>query len=131
MLIQESENFCSKLKTGKLKTITNAYLRSFQYKVINNILYLNGNRFVFVLPATSSYFCDCAITQCLWEKLQLKLKDNITLLTLTPSAAIFGFFEVNCQSYLVKNYIALISKLYIYKSRKNKFLSTPCLLKEN
>ena len=76
-------------------------------------------------------FCDCTITPCLWKRLQLKLKDNSTLLPLTPQdAAIFGFFEANCQSYLIQNHILLILKQYIYKSRKNKFLSSTCLLKE-
>ena len=125
------------------KVTTNTYLRSFQYKILNNILYLNEKLFVFGLSTTSScsfcnsfgenithLFCDCTITQCLWKKLQLKLKDDITLLPLTPQAAIFGFLEGNCQSYLIQNHILLISKLYIYKSRKNKFLSSTCLLKE-
>ena len=31
---------------------------------------------------------------------------------------------------LIQNGILLISKLYIYKSRKNKFLGSTCLLKE-
>ena len=125
------------------KVTTNTYLRSFQYKILNNILYLNEKLFVFGLSTTSScsfcnsfgenithLFCDCTITQCLWKKLQLKLKDDITLLPLTPQAAIFGFLEGNCQSYLIQNHILLISKLYIYKSRKNKFLSSTCLLKD-
>ena len=46
-------------------------------------------------------FCDCTITQRLWKKLQLKLKDNITLFPLTPHAAIFGFLEADCQCYLI------------------------------
>ena len=54
---------------------------------------------------------DTLITQYLRKKLQLKLKDNITLLPLTPQAAIFGFFEADCQTYLIQNYILLISKL--------------------
>ena len=117
--------------------------RSFQYKILKNILYLNEKFFVFGLSTTSSWsFCnsfgenithvfyDCTITQCLWKKLQLKLKDDITLLPLTPQAAIFGFLEADCQSYLIQNHILLLSKLYIYKSRKRKFLSSTCLLKE-
>ena len=48
-----------------------------------------------------------------------------------PQTAIFGFLEADCQSYLIQNHILLISKLYIYKSRKNKFLSSTCLLKES
>ena len=119
------------------------YLRSFQYKILNNILFLNEKLFVFGLSTTLScsfcnyfgqnithLFCDCTITQCLWKKLQLKLKDNISPLPLTPQAAIFGFLEADCQSYLIQNHILLISKLYLYKSRKNKFLSSTCSLKE-
>ena len=66
----------------------------------------------------------------IWFHKILKLKDDITLLPLTPQAAIFGFFEADYQSYLIQNYILLTAKLYIYKSRKNKFLSSTCLLKE-
>ena len=75
-------------------------------------------------------FCDCTIAQCLWKKLQLKLKDDLILLPLTPQTAIFGFLEADCQSYLIQNHIPLILKLYIHKSRKTKFLSSTCLLKE-
>ena len=74
--------------------------------------------------------CNCTITECLLKKWQLKLKDNITLLPLIPQAATFGFLEVGCQSYLIRNHILLISKLYIYKSTKSKFLGSTCLLKE-
>ena len=60
----------------------------------------------------------------------MKLKDDLTLLPLTPQAVIFGFLEIDCQSYLIQNHILLILKLYIYKSRKIFFLSSTCLLKE-
>ena len=93
------------------KVTTNMYLRSFQYKILNNIFYLNEKRFVFGLSATSCcsfcnsfgenithLFSDCTITQCLWKKLQLKLKDDTALLPLTQQAAIFSFLEANCQS---------------------------------
>ena len=58
------------------------------------------------------------------------MKGDITFLLLTPQAAIFGSLEADCQSYLIQNNILLILKLYIYKSRKNKFLNSTCLLKE-
>ena len=61
-------------------------------------------------------FCGCTITQCLWDKLRLKLKDNVTLPPLTPQAAIFSFPLADCQSYLIQNHILLISKLCIYAS---------------
>ena len=83
-----------------------------------------------LLVKISQLFCDCTITQCLWTKLQLNVKDNITLLSLTPQAAIIGFLEANCQSHLIQSGILLISKMYLYKSRKSKFLSSTRLLKE-
>ena len=110
------------------KVTTIMYLGSFQYKILSNILYLNEKRFDFRICTTSScsfwnslreniphLFCDCAITQCLWKKLQLKLKDGLAFLPLTPQTAIFVFPEADCQSYLIQNHILLISKLYIYK----------------
>ena len=58
------------------KATTKTYLKSFQYKILNNILYLNEKLFVFGLFTTSSFFfcncfgenitylfCDCTITQ--------------------------------------------------------------------
>ena len=45
-------------------------------------------------------------------------------------AVIFSFLEAKYQSYLIQNEIFLISKLHIYKSRKNKFLNSTYLLKE-
>ena len=129
--------------TSPRKVTTNTYLRSFQYKILNNILYLNEKLFVFELSTTSSCsfcntfgenithrFCDYTITHCPWKKLQLKLKDNITPLPLTTQAAILSLVEAESQSHLIQNHILLILKLYMYKSRKNKFLSSTCLLKE-
>ena len=125
------------------KVTTNTHLRSFQYKILSNILYLNERLFVIGLSTTpfcsfcnsfgenmTHLFCDCITTQCLWKKLQLKLNDNITLHPLTPQMVIFSFFEANCQSNLIQNYILFISKLYVYKFRKSKFLSSTCLLKQ-
>ena len=62
------------------KFTTNKYLRSFQHKILNTILYLNETLFVFGLSTTSSclfcnffgedithLFCSCTITHCLWK----------------------------------------------------------------
>ena len=116
------------------KVTTNTYLSSFLCKVLNNILYMNEKRFVFGLSTTSSYsfcnsfgknithlFCDCTIRRYIYEKLRLNLKNDLTLFQITPEAAIFDFLELDCQSYLIPNHILLILKLYVYKSRKNKF----------
>ena len=130
---------------GHLCITTKSYHKyvSFQYKILNKILYLNEKRFWLwtfynIILLLQQFFCDnithlacdCIITQCLWKKLQLKLKDDLTLLQLLPHAAIFGVLEVDCQCYLMQNHILLISKLYIYNSRNNTFLSSTCLLKK-
>ena len=104
---------------------------------------MNEKRFVFGLSTTSSYsfcnsfgknithlFCDCTIRRYIQKKLRLNLKNDLTLFPITPQAAIFDFLELDCQSYLIPNHILLILKLYVYKSRKKKILSSTCLLQE-
>ena len=127
--------------TLSLKVITNTYLRSFHYKML--ITYLNEKMFAFGLSTTSvcsfcnyfginitHLFCNCIIIQCLWKKLQLKLKNNITVLLLTPQATIFSFLEADIQYFLIENYILVILELYIFKSRKGNFLTSTWLSKE-
>ena len=112
-------------------------------KILNKILYLNEKLFCLwtfynIILLLLQFFwwqyntscLACIITQCLWKKLQLKLKDDWTLLPLLPQATIFGVLEFDCQSHLMQNHIFLISKLYICNSRNNTFLSSTCLLKE-
>ena len=112
-------------------------------KILNKILYLNEKLFCLwtfynIILLLLQFFwwqyntscLACIITQCLWKKLQLKLKDDWTLLPLLPQAAIFGVLAFDCQSHLMQNHIFLISKLYIYHSRNNTFLSSTRLLKE-
>ena len=112
-------------------------------KILNKILYLNEKLFCLwtfynIILLLLQFFwwqyntscLACIIMQCLWKKLQLKLKDDWTLLPLLPQAAIFGVLEFDCQSHLMQNHIFLISKLYMYNSRNNTFLSSTCLLKE-
>ena len=73
---------CRVICTLPRKVTTNTYLRSFPYKILNNILYLNEKPFEFRLSTTLScsfcnyfgenitnIFCDCTTTQCRWKKL--------------------------------------------------------------
>ena len=126
------------------KVTTNLYFRSFQYKIINNIMYLNEKPFDFGLftPPSSSHcnffsenithlFCDCATTQCLSKKLCLKLKDDLTLPLLIPQVDIFGFLESDCQSYLIQN--NFLSSTFLLKEInkiKNREKSCICKPKE-
>ena len=64
------------------------------------------------------------------ENIQLKLKDNITLLPLTPQSAIFGFLKADCHCYLIQNNTSYFETVHIKVQKKSKFLSSTCLLKE-
>ena len=111
-------------------------LRNFQYKLINNILYLNKMLFRFNLVTESSCsFCsfedetpihifhDCIHTQNLWSELQIFLSDSLTVPSLTPQSAIFGFIDIENQNYIIINHLHLIFKYNIYKSRTYKSLN--------
>ena len=109
-------------------------LRIFQYKLINNVLYLNKSLFRFRIVTDSlCSFCksfdesplhlfhDCTFTQNLWNRLRNYLSENILIPPLTPQSAIFGFIDTN-DSYLIINHLHLIFKYFIYKERASNHL---------
>ena len=80
-----------------------AKIRIFQYKLLNNALYLNKKLFHFGIisqPKCSicnlydetpqHVFYECIYTQYLWIYLQLYISGKIALPALTPQSAIFG-----------------------------------------
>ena len=90
-------------------------LRIFQYKILNNVLYLNENVFRFKkisYPLCSFYqsenetpihlFHGCIKTNLLWYwyKLKKSLKTKIDLPVNTPQSAIFGFLNSRDQKKL-------------------------------
>ena len=102
--------------------------RAFQYKILNNILYLNKMLFLFGITKNSMCsFCktqeetimhsfyDFIHTQLLWKKLQTYLSSHLSIPTLTPQSAIFGFIDI--EDFKIVNHILIIFKFCIYKSR--------------
>ena len=82
----------------------NTYMRSFQYKLINNVLVLNKKLHNFgVKSSPLRSFCnlceetplhifyECDRIKCLWSDLVQYFQNCIVLPTLTPQTAIFGF----------------------------------------
>ena len=76
----------------------------FQYKILNNVLYLNEKLFKFKIVSSPHFsFCNsenetpihlfylCNQTKSLWSKLQELLNSEILLLQNTPQSAFFGF----------------------------------------
>ena len=94
------------------RVTTDTHLRNFQFKILNNILYLNKKLFTFGISdsALCSFclseeetaihiFCNCAHTQSLWNQIIIFFSGNISFQSLTPQTAIFGFLTIEIMSF--------------------------------
>ena len=106
----------------------NTSLRSFQYKVLNNVLYLNHKHFQFKVSTTSLYFyCDqhdetvrhlfsnCNKVTSLWTEIKLYFANNIKLIALCLQIAILSYTNTDDRCFIAQNLILLIFKFYFYK----------------
>ena len=119
----------------------NTYMRSFKYKLLINVLFLNKKLHIFGIKSSSLHsFCnlcdktplhtfyECDSMKCLWSDLVQCFQNSLALPTLTPQTAIYGFLDSSNSDYnfktnkLLINRILLIFKLYVYLSRKNKLI---------
>ena len=109
--------------------------RIFQYKLLNNVLYLNNMLFSFkkIDSSLRSYceeeeetplnlFYSCLKTKQLWKKLRQYFPQFINIPHSTPQSYIIGIFENNQNSELI-NHLLLIFKFYIYNARNTKQLN--------
>ena len=110
-------------------------LRMFQYKLLNNVLYLNNMLFRFkkVDSPLCSYcneeeetplhlFHSCLKTKQLWNRLRQYFSQFINIPLSTPQSSILGIFDNNQHSELI-NHLLLIFKFYIYSARNTKQLN--------
>ena len=94
--------------------------RIFQYKLLNNALYLEKKKFHFAIISQSNCtFCklydekpqrafyECTYAQNLCKQLRLYLLRKVALSLLTPQSVIFGFTDVLDQNYLLVNKLLL------------------------
>ena len=117
----------------------NTYVRSFQYKVLNNVLFLNKKIHTFgIKPFPLCSFCnlydetpydifyECDRVKCLWSYLVQCFQNNLILPTLITQTTICGFLDYTNNDFIhennkcLSNHILLIFKLYVYKSREKK-----------
>ena len=104
-------------------------LRVFQYKLLNNIIYLNKRIAQFdsaVNPLCSlcsqapedvvHLFCHCQETRQLWELLRSMLQGHITLPDPEPTLAVVGKWCIENNNNLI---IVLIFKKFLYDNRSN------------
>ena len=105
-------------------------LRVFQYKILNNILYLNDTLYKFgfadnplcSLCAKKSetmkhLFCYCIYTQKLWKSLQRWLRASVVQPALTAEAAIIGEWDAEHNNNLLVNHVTLLFKRFLYINR--------------
>ena len=111
-------------------------IRIFQYKLLNNVLYLNKKLFQFgIISQCKCSFCElydetphhifyeCTYAQNLWNQFRLYLSKKVALPVSNPQSAIFGFTFFLDHNYLLVNHLLLIFKYNIYNSRVNNTLS--------
>ena len=127
----------------------NTYMRSFQYEILNNVLFLNKKLHTFrIKPSPLCSFCtlddettlhifyECDAVKCLWADLVQCFQNNLILPSLTPHAAILGIAESASNDSIFKNnkvfinHILLIFKLYVFKSREKTFINLNNLIAE-
>ena len=101
----------------------NTGLSIFQYKVLNNALYLNKYLYIFKLSDTKLFFfcsqedetiihlfANSPKGKTLWKSLKDFLKDIINFTLLTLQSAIFGFLQTDHKLFLILNYLLLLFK---------------------
>ena len=107
----------------------NTYMRSFQYKILNDILYLNEKLHIFRIKSSPlCSFCDlyketpfhisyeCDRVKCLWSDLVQCFQNTLILQTLTAQTVIRGILDsVNNNSFL-KTVRFLPITFYLYLS---------------
>ena len=111
------------------------YTRYFQYKVLNNALYLNEKLFFFDISETSQcsfcnqnnetiehLFCHCFVAKTLWNDLNTFFENHLSLYDLTPQAAFFGFTEKGLDDTILQNHLLLVFKICLHKSRSYGFV---------
>ena len=127
----------------------NTYIQSFQYKILNNVLFLNKKLHTFgIKPFPLCSFCnlfdetpyhifyECNRVKYLWSDLVKWFPNKLILPTLTQQATIFGFLDsINNDSIFennacLGNHILLTLKLYVYKSREYKLTNINNLIAE-
>ena len=108
----------------------------FQYKLLNNISFLNKMLFKFgIVPRSFCSFCnseeetpfhvfhDCTHTQSHWNQLQTYISENLVIPCLTSQSAMFGFIDTQQENRVIINHLLLIFEFNVDKLMLIKSLS--------
>ena len=123
-------------------TTANTYLHFFQYKILNNILFLNKKLFAFRKKNTPLFsfcnkeeetpfhiFSESTYVIYLWQQLATFFENNLILPALTPQTTLLRLWSDNKnQDESIINHFLLIFKLYMYNSGEKHRLNIMDLL---
>ena len=120
----------------------NPYMKSFQYRILNNILFLNKKLHIFGIKSSPPcsfcnlydetpfhIFYECNRVKYLWSDLVQCFQNTFIFPTSTPQTFILRILDsVSNNSFfenkkIITNHILFIFKLYVYKSREKKFIN--------
>ena len=118
--------------TLKAKVTVCTSLRIFQYKILNNILYLNARLFKMHMvdsglcslcnsaeESVLHLFLECRISSALWLQVQSWCTGVITLPDLSPKIIYFGINSGTFENLALNNHIVLLYKKFLYDYRNN------------
>ena len=116
----------------RLTTIESS-LPSFQYKILNNVLFLNERLYKFNVvtsplcsfckeknESVSHLFCYCPETRRLWHQLQKWFPDYSNLPHLEPQMIILGIWNDDKPDKILINHMILLFKRYIYLKKEDQ-----------
>ena len=131
-LLQEPSIEWSLVYTLPRKVTIDTSTRIFQYKILNNILYLNNRLYKMTItesPLCSlcgddletilHFFCHCSITQNLWTQMQNWLSNILDIPELTSKIVILGKCPCQGATDILINHIILMFKKFLYTHRKS------------
>ena len=123
------------------KVTIDSSLRNFQYKILNNVLFLNKmlQKFGIVNSSVCSFckqedetilhlYYHCNVTKDLWSKLKNLVSRSLAIPDITPQSAIFGFHDIHNTDFIIINHLLLIFKWYVYKLRDKGKIDLKSLL---
>ena len=131
-LLQEPSSEWSLVYTLPRKVIIDTSTRIFQYKILNNILYLNNR--LYKMTVTESplcslcgndletilhFFCHCSITQNFWTQMQNWLSNILDVPELTSKIVILGKCPCQGATDILINHKILMFKKFLYTHRKS------------
>ena len=121
-------------------TSIDSFSRIFQYKILNNILFLNNTLYKMgkVSSPLCSYcnveketishlFLECKITKRVWSQLQNYFASNLDIPNLNLQSAVVGYLDHPNKLFL--NNLLLTFKMVLYKYRNRKAISMNLIVK--